>query len=314
MALLVQTNLSSLTAQRNLRLSTNKGDETTKVLASGLRINSAADDPANLQITHKFTSQINCLNRGNQNSSEGQALVELAEGALAEDYSILSRIRQLAIQSANGIYTQEDRDVMQNEVNELCQEITRVACKTTYGGAQVLNGKNNGLIGDSGKLDFQVGSNANTTISVDLSVSFTMSSLNAEVGGVTDGIGYDAANKTFDLSTASKAQNVLEYIDEYMGFVDSKRAEMGAVSNRLNSTITNQESMTENESDARARIRDADYATETAAYIQTNTLQNATSQMLVQANARPNLVKNLLAQLSYRDPCLLSTSRADDTF
>ena len=80
-----------------------------------------------------------------------------------------------------------------------------------------------------------------------------------------------------------------------MGFVDSKRAEMGAVSNRLNSTITNQESMTENESDARARIRDADYATETAAYIQTNTLQNATSQMLVQANARPNLVKNLLA-------------------
>lgn len=295
MALLVQTNLSSLTAQRNLRLSTNKGDENTKVLASGLRINSAADDPANLQISHKFTSQINCLNRGNQNSSEGQALVELAEGALAEDYSILSRIRQLAIQSANGIYTQEDRDVMQNEVKELCQEITRVACKTTYGGAQVLNGKNNGLIGDSGKLDFQVGSNANTTISVDLSVSFTMSSLNAEVGGVTDGIGYDAANKTFDLSTASKAQNVLEYIDEYMGFVDSKRAEMGAVSNRLNSTITNQESMTENESDARARIRDADYATETAAYIQTNTLQNATSQMLVQANARPNLVKNLLA-------------------
>ena len=295
MALLVQTNLSSLTAQRNLRLSTNKGDENTKVLASGLRINSAADDPANLQISHKFTSQINCLNRGNQNSSEGQALVELAEGALAEDYSILSRIRQLAIQSANGIYTQEDRDVMQNEVNELCQEITRVACKTTYGGAQVLNGKNNGLIGDSGKLDFQVGSNANTTISVDLSVSFTMSSLNAEVAGVTDGIGYDAANKTFDLSTASKAQNVLEYIDEYMGFVDSKRAEMGAVSNRLNSTITNQESMTENESDARARIRDADYATETAAYIQTNTLQNATSQMLVQANARPNLVKNLLA-------------------
>ena len=295
MALLVQTNLSSLTAQRNLRLSTNKGDENTKVLASGLRINSAADDPANLQISHKFTSQINCLNRGNQNSSEGQALVELAEGALAEDYSILSRIRQLAIQSANGIYTQEDRDVMQNEVNELCQEITRVACKTTYGGAQVLNGKNNGLIGDSGKLDFQVGSNANTTISVDLSVSFTMSSLNAEVGGVTDGIGYDAANKTFDLSTASKAQNVLEYIDEYMGFVDSKRAEMGAVSNRLNSTITNQESMTENETDARARIRAADYATETAAYIQTNTLQNATSQMLVQANARPNLVKNLLA-------------------
>ena len=121
-----------------------------------------------------------------------------------------------------------------------------------------------------------------------------MSSLNAEVGGVTDGIGYDAANNTFDLSTASKAQNVLAHIDSYMSFVDSKRAEMGAVSNRLSSTITNQESMTENESDARARIRDADYATETAAYIQTNTLQDATSQMLVQANARPNLVKNLL--------------------
>lgn|SRR5574344_224232 len=295
MALTVQTNLSSLTAQRDLSHANSMNAKSMRNLSSGRSINSAADDPANLQISHKFTSQINCLNRGNRNASEGQAVSDLAEGALAEDFSILQRIRQLAIQSANGTYSQEDRDTMQGEVNKLCNEITRIACKTTYGGSQLLNGKSNGIIDDSGNLTLQVGSNANTTISVNLGVSFTMSSLQAHLGGVTDGLGYDAASKTFDVSSASKAQDVLANIDNFIEFVDSRRNDLGAVANRLSSTIKNQSSMTENESDARARIMDTDFAMETSKLVQSDIMLNSTNQMLMQANARPNIVQSLLS-------------------
>ena len=208
----------------------------------------------------------------------------------------MQRIRQLAIQSANGTYNEQDRQTIQFEVNQLCNEITRVACKTTYGGAQILNGKSeHSLINDDGKLSLQVGANANTTIDLDLSVSFTMSSMQAHIGGVSDGNGYNDANKTFDVSTTENAQKVLESIDDYIAFIDSKRSDVGAVSNRLNSTISNQENMHENESDARARITDADYAVESSRLISANILENATSQMMMQANAYPKVVANLLS-------------------
>src|SRR5574344_788391 len=120
MALTVQTNLSSLTAQRDLSHANSMNAKSMRNLSSGRSINSAKDDPANLQISHKFTSQINCLDRGNRNSSEGEAVAQLAEGALAEDFTILQRIRQLAIQSANGTYNEQDRQTIQFEVNQLC--------------------------------------------------------------------------------------------------------------------------------------------------------------------------------------------------
>lgn len=296
MSITIQTNLASITSQADLRKSNLTSADATKRLSSGSKINSAKDDPANLQISHKFTSQINCLDRGNRNSSEGEAVAQLAEGALAEDFTILQRIRQLAIQSANGTYNEQDRQTIQFEVNQLCNEITRVACKTTYGGAQILNGKSeHSLINDDGKLSLQVGANANTTIDLDLSVSFTMSSMQAHIGGVSDGNGYNDANKTFDVSTTENAQKVLESIDDYIAFIDSKRSDVGAVSNRLNSTISNQENMHENESDARAKITDADYAVESSRLISANILENATSQMMMQANAYPQVVANLLS-------------------
>ncbi|MGN1280515.1 MAG: flagellin [Succinivibrio sp.] len=295
MAVTVQTNVAALTSQRNLRSCTMLNEEATKRLSSGKSINSAKDDPANLQISHKFTSQINCLDRGNRNSSEGDAVATLAENALAEDFTILQRIRQLAVQSANGTYSQEDRDTMQKEVAELCSELTRVACKTTYGGAQLLNGSSNGLINSSGELKLQVGANAHTTISVDLSVSFTMSKMMEHIGGVSATAGYSVTDQAFDISSIENAQSVLGAIDDYIAFIDSKRSELGALSNRLSSTITNQESMHENESDARARISDADYAIETSKLVQSNIMEDATSQMMMQANAFPNIVANLLA-------------------
>ncbi|MGN0893989.1 MAG: flagellin [Succinivibrio sp.] len=295
MAVTVQTNVAALTSQRNFRSCSMLNEEATKRLSSGKSINSAKDDPANLQISHKFTSQINCLDRGNRNSSEGDAVATLAENALAEDFTILQRIRQLAVQSANGTYSQADRDTMQKEVEELCSELTRVACKTTYGGAQLLNGTSNGLINSSGELKLQVGANAQTTISVDLSVSFTMSKMQEHIGGVSATSGYNVSLQSFDISSIDNAQAVLGAIDDYIAFIDSKRAELGALSNRLTSTITNQESMHENESDARARISDADYAIETSKLVQSNIMEDATSQMMLQANAFPNIVANLLS-------------------
>ena len=141
----------------------------------------------------------------------------------------------------------------------------------------------------------QVGANANTTIDVDLSVSFTMKSMQDHLGGVVDGNGYDAANETFDISTMDKAQNVLGSIDTYIAYFDSKRAELGALSNRLESTIRNQEQGIENHSDTRSRIQDADYAQESANLVSANIMQNATASMMTQANAFPNVVANLLS-------------------
>lgn len=295
MALNVQTNITSLTAQRDLRLTRNKNEEAINNLSSGKRVNTAKDDPCNLEISHKFTSQINCLQRGNRNASEGQAVADEAESSLAEDFTILQRIRQLAIQSANGTNTSEDRLTMQCEVSKLCSEITRIACKTTYGGSQLLNGKSNGIIDDAGKLTLQVGANANTTLEVNLDVSFTMSSLQNHLGGVSDGQGYNATDKAFDISTQSSAQMVLGSIDSYIEYVDSKKSELGAVSNRIDSSIRNQQQMHEDESSSRSQMVDADYATESSKMIESDIMTNATSQMLMQANARPGLVASLLS-------------------
>lgn len=294
MGITCATNITSMTAQRNLRQSTMLGDTTTQRLASGKRVNTAKDDPSNLQISNRFTAQINCLDRGNRNASEGEAVAQIAEGALAENFSILQRIRQLAIQSSNGTVSDEDRATMQKEVSELCSELTRVACKTTYGGAQILRGSGNGIISDSGKLSVQVGANANTTLDIDLSTSFTMEDMVNALGGVSDGNGYDAASKSFDVSSSDNAQKVLASIDTYIEFIDTKRAELGAVQNRISSSISNQENIIEQESDARSRMIDADYALETSNLAVYNTRQNATSQMLMQANARPNIVASLL--------------------
>ncbi|MGN0902949.1 MAG: flagellin [Succinivibrio sp.] len=295
MSINVATNVSSIHAQRDLRLSTNRGDDSSKKLSSGLRINSAKDDPSGLQISSRFTSQIKGLARSNRNSSEGEAVVSIAEGALAEDFSILSRIRQLAIQSANGVNSTADRKVMQIEVEKLCKEVSRIATDTSYGGASILMGKNHGLIGNDGRLSLQVGEYSNELISIDMSTEFTMSAMYADIGLVTDNKGWNSDENCFDISTADSAQSVLAAVDSYIEFIDSKRSEMGAAQNRLTSNIRSNEISYENHSDTRSRIRDTDYAEETSNLIAANTLQNATSQMLVQANAKPNLAVALLS-------------------
>ena len=146
MALTATTNTISLQMQQNLSKSSAALSGTTAKLSSGLAINSAKDDPSNMQISERFTSQINCLERGNRNSDEGQAVLQLTEQSLGESVELLQRIRNLAIQSANGTYSSADRQAIQQEVTQYSNEITRIACKTTYGGAQILRGAGHGII------------------------------------------------------------------------------------------------------------------------------------------------------------------------
>ena len=511
MALYVSTNVSSLNAYRNLASATGSLDTVFKRLSSGLRINSARDDAAGLQISDRLTSQINGLNQGNRNAQDGISFCQTAEGALDEMTNMYQRIRTLAIQSANGTNSAEDRKAIQEEVSQLCEEITRIGNDTTFGGTHILDQSLTALT------EFQVGANANETVSIDLTSGFRINDVFEKISGdITDpeeqtllqsavikggvsgdfgtppvfdvGIGsstpdgeyavkvtqlatgvkvsrklpnyyaymnsiagstltfaagsgaeavsfdvyvvsyeienlvnrinnapdnfgvvasmtwragdgctlhfesnktgvafgnfsvtstpwlqtfgaekffdfcvedgndvngnwtvkrravdtvveidgdiltssdmvvYDASrditlnvnrlsdiehnengsvrkanivsvhntDTCFAVDTQANAQNTLAVVDKFIAVIDSKRAELGAVQNRLESAIRNQSNVSENVSAARSRIRDADLATETAAMIQKNMLQQASQSILSQANQRPQIALSLL--------------------
>ncbi len=504
MALYVSTNVSSLNARRNLEKSGAALDTAFKRLASGLRINSAKDDAAGLQISDRLTSQINGLNQGNRNAQDGISFCQTAEGALDEMTNMYQRIRTLAIQAANGTNSDQDRAAIQAEVSQLCQEITRIGEDTTFGGEHILN---KSLTAPTA---FQVGANANETISVDLTSGFRLDDVfeklyneadaagRAELAseGISRKVSYDSGNPPaftvtadysaepgeytvsvkkvsdssrvdknvlkeqqfgagtitftsnlrsftmqveegdtigdlydkyhsqiynanlgfmlfsnslepdiyqihfyspdygdanrpfsatvtgddslnffefnvaadsevgdrsndwricrvaqdtvieidgeelrnsnadwifypeiirpydiydedrglhvqakhscsdvvvtveslcdFSVDTPEAAQNLIGVVDKFIAAIDSKRAELGAVQNRLESSIRNQSNVAENVSAARSRIRDADFAAETAAMTQQNILQQASQSILSQANQRPQNVLSLL--------------------
>ncbi len=311
MALYVNTNVSSINAQRKLTNATNSLNTNYQRLASGLRINSAKDDAAGLQISDRLTAQINGLNQGNRNTNDGIALAQTIEGALDETTNMLQRIRTLAVQAANGTNTKEDRAALQQEVRQLSEEITRIADQTTFAGGLVLNGKydangnSKSLIPADGKLLFQVGANAGDTLSLNWESSFDMSGLGGLAGltAVTDptkiasqGYYKSGTKYLWSVTSADAATSTLKNIDSFIQAVDSKRAELGAIQNRMESTIRNQASIAENEADARSRIRDTDFASETAALTANNIIQQASQTVLAQANQRPTIALSLLGQ------------------
>ena len=302
MSIYVNTNVSSINTTNKLAKATHSLDTTYKRLSSGYRINSAKDDAAGLQISDRLTSQINGLKQGNRNANDGIALAQTAEGALDEVHTMLQRIRTLSVQSANGTNTTEDRVSIQGEVSQLCAEINRIACKTTFGGSEILSGKDSTgkkLLDADGKVAFQVGANHDDTISIDLASGFTVKQMQAACGAKDNTIqAGDADGKnhgsSFSVCTAENAQTTLGAIDKYIAYVDKKRGEFGAIQNRLESTISNQSNIAENESDARSRIRDTDYAEEAANLSQQNIIQQAATSMLTQANSRPQIALSLL--------------------
>ena len=323
MALYVKTNVSSMNAQRMLSNSTTALDNSYKRLASGLRINSAKDDAAGLQISNRLTSQLNGLEQGNRNAQDAISFAQTAEGAMDEMTTMYQRIRTLAIQSANGTNSQDDRDALQREVTQLCAEIDRITKDTTFAGEKILTGTKstdndlgNAAAKDnysraSAQVEFQVGGSADQTISILLGngtdeLGYSVADVAKSIGAtkdvaITQATSYLKTDDTgvstglvFNISSAQASQNVLGVIDQFITRVDTKRAELGAVQNRLESTIRNQSNVAENVSDARSRIRDTDFAVETANMAQTSIIQQASQTILTQANQRSNLAISLL--------------------
>ena len=339
MALYVNTNVSSLNAQRQLMQSGNSLDTSFQRLSSGFRINSAADDAAGLQISDRLTSQINGLNQGNRNANDGISLAQTAEGAMEEVTSMFQRVRTLSQQAANGSNTDEDRLAIQEEIRQLMGEVNRVASDTTFGGTNLLDG--------SYAASFQVGADAAQTIDFSMKTvggtantisangGFTLSGIAGVASAVgsralagaatsTTGAGYidadgitklnnlaaaagdtafTASTATFanvftetgvSVSTQYNAQLVMAGMDALIAVVDKKRAELGAVQNRFQSTIRNQSNISENLSAAKSRIKDTDFAQETANLTKMQILQQASQTILSQANQRPQAALSLL--------------------
>ena len=275
MSLYVNTNVSSLNAQRQMFSSSNGLDTAFERLSSGFRINSAADDAAGLQISDRMTSQIQGLDQAVRNANDGISLAQTAEGAMQEITTALQRIRVLAIQSQNGINTSADRLALQKEVSALKTEISRIATTSQFGGVDILTG------GYSAK--FLVGANAGQTISVNISR--------------TGGYGFSGLSHgqgDLSIASAASASAALTTIDSAISAIDAARADLGAIQNRFQSTIRNLSNISENVSAARSRIRDTDFATETAQLTRFQIIQQASTTVLSQANQRPQAALSLL--------------------
>ncbi|GAB5380764.1 MAG: flagellin B [Aliiglaciecola sp.] len=274
MTLFVNTNTSAINAQRQLFTVNNDLSTAFERLSSGFRINSAKDDAAGLQISNRMTSQILGLNMAVRNANDGISLAQTAEGALAETTASLQRIRVLAIQSQNGINTSADRVALQKEVSALKIEISRIAATSQFGGVNILDGIYSSK--------FLVGANAGQTISVNIS----------RVGGFGASGLFNGAE--ISVETESQASAVMTRVSNAISIIDAKRAELGAVQNRFQSTIRNLGNISENVSAARSRIRDTDFAVETASLTRSQIIQQATITVLSQANQRPQSALQLL--------------------
>ncbi|WP_447730323.1 flagellin [Pseudoxanthomonas suwonensis] len=402
MAQVINTNVMSLNAQRNLNTNSASLATTIQRLSSGLRINSAKDDAAGLAISERFTTQIRGLDVAVRNANDGISLAQTAEGAMVEIGNNLQRIRELSVQSANATNSESDRKALNAEVNQLLKEIDRVANQTNFNGTKLLDGSFSGAL-------FQVGANAGQTIGINSIVDAntdTLGTMNfaaaqsvgtvvsgsataaGKIGGISisvqstaagaavqfsiDDVSYESGDSelainqklaaaindkldqtgvyaevdsagaltltsikadqyttafavgtptastgltvdvsgftaqtaadvatekktgTLDISTFIGAQQALEVVDKALTAVNSSRAEMGAVQNRFTSTIANLNTTSENLSASRSRIRDADYAKETAELTRTQILQQAGTAMLAQAKSVPQNVLSLL--------------------
>jgi flagellin len=280
MSLFVNTNVSSLNAQRQLFTTGNNLNTAFERLSSGFRINSAADDAAGLQITDRMTSQIQGLDQAVRNANDGISLAQTAEGAMSETTTALQRIRTLAIQSQNGINTEADREALQKEVDALRTEISRIATTTQFAGVEVLSG--------AFSARFLVGANSGQTISVNLS---SQALVRAGVAGFSaTGLGIT----TSDVLTETNASALLTSVDTAISAIGGLRADLGALQNRFQSTIRNLSNISENVSAARSRIKDTDFATETAELSRNQILQQASTTILAQANQRPQAALSLL--------------------
>jgi len=269
MALTINTNLASLNTQRHLVGINNAGNLAMQRLSSGLRINSARDDAAGLAIGTRMDSQVRGLNVAIRNANDATSLIQVADGALNTISSALQRMRELSVQAANGAYSNADRTQLNTEYQQLALEITRIANSTTFNGQNIIST-------NSGTFNFQVGANSGQT----LSVTTTDASALMPLPG--------------DLTSAANATTAISAIDTAIDSLNTTRSTYGAALNRLDFTMQNLRTSAENQTAARSRIMDTDFAQETAALARQQVLQQAGIAMLSQANQMPSMILGLL--------------------
>jgi flagellin len=272
----MQTNVASLGAQRNLLKSEKVLTTAMSRLSSGLRINMAADDAAGLAISEKLRADIRSLSQAQRNANDGVSLLQTAEGGLNQIGDMLLRMRELAVQAANGSLGSGERSSLNDEFTELKNEIDRIANTTEFGGRFLLNGS------QASGVDFQVGINNSTNDKVSISLATATASA-ISVGGASVAV-----------STASKASLAMDRLDNAIDHISDRRGDIGAKQNRLHVTINNLAAMHENISAANSRIRDADVATESANFLKGQILMQSGLSVLAQANQLPSMALTLL--------------------
>ena len=269
----IQHNIAALNTHRNLGANQASAAKNLEKLSSGFKINRAGDDAAGLAISEKMRGQISGLNMASKNAQDGISLIQTAEGALNETHSILQRMRELAVQSANDTNVGADRTALDEEVKALASEITRIAANTEFNTQKLLNGNLN-----TTALKFHIGANKGQSITVKIT---SMGAVGLKVN-------------TAKVDTQSNANSAIETINNAISSVSSQRSKLGAVQNRLEHTINNLGATSENLTAAESRIRDTDMAAEMMAFTKNNILSQAAQSMLAQANQQPQGVLQLL--------------------
>ena len=280
MAQIINTNIMSLNAQRNLSATQSALATSVQRLSTGLRVNSAKDDAAGLAIAERMNTQVRGMNVAIRNANDAISLSQTAEGSLSKINDMGQRMRELAVQSANATNSDSDRQNLDAEYQALAEEIKRNLAGAAFNGTK--------LFATAAALTFQVGANAATTDQITITTENLVgdNKLTAVIG--TNG------NKPDGIATAATASAALGKLDDMLSMVNSKRAEFGATQNRFEAVIQTLQVSAENQTAARSRIMDADFASETAALTRAQVLQQAGTSMLSQANSLPNNVLSLL--------------------
>ncbi|HHY78864.1 MAG TPA: flagellin Hag [Thermoanaerobacter sp.] len=283
--MIINHNLSALNAWRALSINTSNTQKVLEKLSSGYRINRAGDDAAGLAISEKMRGQIAGLNQAQRNAQDGISLIQTAEGALNETHAILQRMRELVVQASNDTNTLTDRQNIQKEIDQLKKEINRIASTTQFNTRNLLNGS---LAATAAALTFQIGANSQQVLKLNIA-TMTASALKGTAAGA---ISMASINVATNKASVISAQ--INSIDAAINKVSGQRADLGAVQNRLEHTINNLGTASENLTAAESRIRDVDMAQAMMEFTKDNILNQAATAMLAQANQLPQTVLQLL--------------------
>jgi len=285
--MIINHNLSSIFAQRNLRNDNLLADKSIEKLSSGMRINRGGDDASGLAVSEKMRAQINGLKRAERNIEDGISFIQTTEGYLQESHAILQRIRELAVQASNGIYSVDDRMQIQVEVSQLIDEIDRIASHAQFNGINMLTGRFAlDIVGNNpaASMWFHIGAN------MDQRERVYINTMTSDALGLRD----VASKQILSLSTPEKANMAIGQIDKALERISKQRADLGAYQNRLEYASKAIMIGYENTQAAESRIRDTDMAEEVTNFVRTQILTQAATAMLAQANQKPQLVLQLL--------------------